>query len=338
MQALMACLKGSCFVFEEYYDLYYLTGLKLSKGTLFVGEKPILLVDPRYEEIACKQCPWQVRSLSDGAIKRAIQEEAASDVGFDGQKTSYDRFLFWQSMSKSKKLENRTNPLQALRMVKALEEIGALEKSAALLMQGFAYLESLLKEGVTEEFLSKELEIFFLKQGAQRLAFEPIIAFGANSAMPHYRSGDSVLKFPSVVLIDIGIVYEDYASDRTRTLFVGEVDPRLVEMKCLVLQVHEEVLKHVKAGVSIKFLDRLARDLIKEGSDYPVLHSLGHGIGLEVHEYPRISVQAAKDELLQKGMVITIEPGLYLPGVGGVRHEDTVVVLDNGYKNFSLDP
>ncbi len=330
---LTPLLSDNIYIFEEYYDLYYLTGVKLSRGTLLIGLQIALFVDPRYEEIAKKKCPWPVYSLSEEAIKNWLQEHAEKTLYFDGAKISYERYLFWQKLALSINLQitPEVNPLQAIRMIKSDEELHALKESADLLMRGFTYIKTLLKEGVTEIQVSKAFEIFCLEQGAQKLSFEPIIAFGENSAMPHYRSGLKQLKFPSVVLIDIGVTFNDYASDMTRTLLLGDVDPKLLEIYQLVKHTHKEVLKHVKSGVSIKFLDQLARDSIQS---YPILHSLGHGIGLEVHEYPRISVQASQDLLLQKNMVITIEPGIYVPALGGVRLEDTIVVQEDGFENF----
>ena len=330
---LLALLSDKIFVFEEYYDLYYLTGLKLSKGTLLIGSQIALFVDTRYEEIAKKKCPWPVYTLSEEAIKKWLQASPEKNLCFDGAKTSYDRYIFWDKLTQvlNKELIAENSPLQAIRMIKSDEELQALEQSADLLTRGFSYIKSLLKEGVTESQLAKAFEIFCLEQGAQKLAFEPIIAFGENSAMPHYRSGSTQLKLPTVVLIDIGVTLNDYASDMPRTLLLGEVDPRLFEIYNLVKDTHDRVLQHVKPGVSIRFLDQFARSCIQ---NYPILHALGHGIGLEVHEYPRISIQSLEDTILQKNMVITIEPGIYIPGLGGVRYEDTVVLQDNGFKNF----
>ncbi|MEI8300391.1 MAG: Xaa-Pro peptidase family protein [Chlamydiota bacterium] len=330
---LVPILNDKIYLFEEYYDLYYLTGLKLSKGTLLVGSQIALFVDARYEEIAKKKCPWPVYALSEEVIKKWLQECAEKKLYFDGLKTSYDRYVFWHKLTQvlNKELIAEHSPLQAIRMIKSDQELEALEHSAHLLVKGFSYIKSLLKEGVTELQVAKAFEIFCLEQGAQKLSFEPIIAFGENSAMPHYRSGSTRLNLPTVVLIDIGVTLNDYASDMTRTLLLGEVDPKLFEIYNVVKDTHDRVLQHVKPGVSIRFLDEFARNCIQ---NYPILHALGHGIGLEVHEYPRISIQSLEDTILQKNMVITIEPGIYIPGLGGVRYEDTVVLQENGFKNF----
>jgi Xaa-Pro aminopeptidase len=223
----------------------------------------------------------------------------------------------------------------SLQQIKMQQEAAKfLEKVAK---QIFLELERALWKGqkISEYYVQQKILDYFGKEGFFT-EYPPIIAFGKNSAMPHYRSGDQQLKLPTVVLIDIGVTCHDYASDMTRTLFLGAADPKLVEIYDIVKNTHDEVLKHVKPGVSVKFLDQLARECIK---NYPILHSLGHGIGLEVHEYPRISIQLAQDVILQKNMVITIEPGVYIPGLGGVRLEDTIVVQEDGFKNFysSLD-
>lgn len=323
-------LQGECFLLEEYYDIYYLTHLKMSKATLIVGKEIALFVDAKYEEIAKKQCPFSVHSIE--SLNTWIKEHKLDVLYFDAAKTSYERYLNLKKVIKG--LKPAENPLKEIRMIKLPQEIEAIEKSTNLLMKGMLYIKSCLKEGITEKQIARAFEIYCLQEGAEKLSFEPIIAFGANSAMPHYRAGDGILKKNTIVLIDIGVVVENYASDMTRVIFFGKVDPRLAAIDDLVKKTYTEVVKHVKAGVSIQKLDEIARDFIKSHGGYPILHGLGHSIGLEVHEYPSLNIRIPKEVKLKKNMVVTIEPGIYIPDLGGARHEDMILIQENGFKNF----
>jgi Xaa-Pro aminopeptidase len=322
-------VKG-CLV-ENPLDLFYLTGLQLSLGALVVlPQKTQLFVDGRYIEFAKKHSPVPVQLLTQfNAFIRPL-----SSLAFDSQTTSVER------ESQLKKLSDSWVPipllLKQIRSIKDAGELKAMKKSAQLLWKGFEHIRRSLKAGVTEKELALSFELYCRKHGAERLAFDPIVAFGKNSAYPHYRAGDAKLKKNDIVLIDIGVVVDKYHSDMTRTLFWGKADPRLVLLDSTVKKAHAAALALCKSGAKVGSLEKAACQVIeKAGLQEMILHSLGHGIGLETHEFPRIKYQGEdKDVILREGMVITIEPGLYLPGVGGIRHEDTIVITPNGYKNW----
>lgn len=321
--------KSIWWLFEEHYDLYYVTGLKLSKGSLMVGPKIALFVDGRYLEAATQSFPFEVLP-----IERMIpwcQQESIQDLRFDGGQVSYERYL---SLSKHMTLHPSFNPVQFLRMIKSAEEICAIERSTELLMQGFKHILGFLKVGVQEKEIAKAFEIYCLQHGAEKMAFEPIIAFGPHSALPHYRAGKGVLKKGDVVLIDIGVVVDDYASDMTRTLLFGNVSQEITKAYEVVLGAYKEVLSNLHAGTKVQKLDQIYRHYLSSNGNYPVLHGLGHSLGLEVHEYPRVSIQTSQEVVLQNNMIVTIEPGIYLPGIGGVRHEDLFLVQEKGARNF----
>lgn len=323
-------LQESYFIVENVYDLYYLTHLKMSRAALVVGKECCLFIEPKYEEIVKKEWPLQVGSID--FFQEWLKEHKEEEFYFDGAKTSYERYLnLKKTLKHIKPLEN---PVKEMRAIKSSEEIKALEKSSDVLMKGLSYIKSCLKEGITEKQVARAFEIYCLQNGAEKLSFEPIIAFGVNSAMPHYRAGGAILKKNMIVLVDVGVVVDSYASDMTRVIFFGKVDPKLVAIDDLVKKTHLEVLKHVKSGVSVQKLDAIARDFIASHGDYPILHGLGHGIGLEVHEYPSLNIKTPKEVKLKKHMVVTIEPGIYLSGLGGSRHEDMLLIEDSGFKNF----
>lgn len=327
-------LKVDGCIIDAPIDLFYLTGLTLSLGRLVVTRKSAtLFVDGRYLEVCQKSKIVKAELASEAAILKFTSK--LKTIGFDSQTTTvaqFEKLKKWFGI----KLKPTPHPLQSLRAIKDKEEIAALKKSANLLWRGFEHVKSLLKGGITEEALAKEFEIFCLKKGASSLAFEPIIAFGENSAMPHYRAGKRKLKKGDIVLIDIGVVVDSYASDMTRVVYFGKVDPRLIQMDSVVRASHQAALKICRPGTRVGKLDEAARKVMRQAKmEHLYVHSLGHGVGLETHEFPRIRFNGEdKGVILEAGMAITIEPGLYLPGVGGIRHEDTIVITEGGYLNL----
>ena len=256
-------------------------------------------------------------------------------IGFDSQTTSVESSGQLGKVF-PKLLVPVSAPLKEIRVLKSEEELMAMRKSAALNWKGFLHIKKQLRVGITEREAAWEYERFCREHGASRLAFEPIIAFGENTAMPHYRPGNRKLKKGELVLIDIGVVVDHYHSDMTRVVPFGKIDPLLEELVKVVKASHGAALKLCKPGRRLKELDAAARGVMRAAKfEKLYLHSLGHGLGLEIHEWPRIKVDGVdKDVILEPGMVITIEPGLYMSGVGGVRHEDTIVITPTGYENF----
>jgi Xaa-Pro aminopeptidase len=329
------------YLIERPLDIFYFTGLKFSAGKLLVGAKDCtLLVDSRYLQMAKEKSPCPCFLDSAEQLDSFCQSHDIKQLGFDGQHTSYDHFLRLGQLQKKGDqkvaLVPATAVLKSIRSIKDEGEISKMKASAALLWKGFEQISSALKKGVTEKELSKAFELFCLESGADGLSFEPIIAFGPNSAMPHYRSQDVPLKEGDVVLIDIGIVFESYHSDMTRVLFFKTEDPYLSSLYSIVKRAQRSALESCRPGKTLKQIDLAARKVFKEeGVEELFLHSLGHGIGLETHEYPKLRFDGEdRDVVLKSGMVFTVEPGLYMPGKGGIRYEDTIVITSTGYENF----
>ena len=290
-------------------------------------------VDGRYFQVCSQKSAIAVGHLTQDEVKRFAKKNKR--IGFDSQTTSV------ADAEKLKKLFPRRTaaifaPLRKIRALKSAAELKILQRSADLNWKGFLHVKKKLKVGVTEKEMAWEYERFCRENGASALAFEPIIAFGENTAMPHYHSGDRRLKKGDLVLIDIGVVIDHYDSDMTRMVSFGKIDPLLEKLVKVVRASHAAALKLCKPGRRLGELDKAARAVMrKEKLEKLYLHSLGHGVGLEIHEWPRLSVSGVdKDVVLELGMVITIEPGLYMAGVGGVRYEDTIVITKAGYKNF----
>jgi len=216
-----------------------------------------------------------------------------------------------------------------IRMVKDEEEIALLRVAASITDACVEHLRNFIKPGIVEWDVAVEVEHFYRTHGCKKQSFECIIASGPGSSMPHYAtSTEKKVRPGEVLLIDMGCDYKGYNSDLTRTMFVTSIDPALERVYLIVKQAQEEALRSVRPGISVEKLDAVARNIITEagfGGNFG--HGLGHGIGLEVHELPAIK----KGELkLKKNMAITIEPGIYLPGTGGVRIEDMAVVTASG--------
>lgn len=336
---------------EDPTNLYYLTGQELSSGILLIQPNgALLLVDNRYFELCQKSAPCQTvlsdkTSLPD--LLSAAEFTFIQTLGFDTETTSYKRF---QDLQKSLEevVKRRGSapalrllplecPVKTLRMIKDEEELELLREAATLGSQGFDYVCSLLREGITEAAIAIELEIYWKRRGSKSLAFDPIIAFGPNSSMPHYRAGQARLKRGMPVLIDIGVNLQHYHSDMTRVVFFGEPDAKIRKIYAIVEKAQQMALALCRPGTPIGELDKAARGYIAaEGYGDYFGHGLGHGIGLEIHEAPAIRNKLPfKDMLLEPGMVITIEPGIYLPDIGGVRIEDSIVITPTGHDNLT---
>lgn len=322
---------GGCLI-ENSVDLYYLTGFELTAGTLVIFPRSFkLFVDGRYIELVKKR----KEIISAPALEMEGFLKGKEKVAFDSTSVTYARFL------KLKKMNATFKPipglLKGVRAVKEAKELALMKKSGRLALEGIEYAATQLKPGVTEKEIAHKFEAFCRERGAERLAFDPIVAFGANTAFPHYRAGDGVLKKDDIVLIDAGIVLDHYRSDLTRMFFLGKTNPELKKMYETVRRAQKASLDLCRPGTILEKLDNAARDVIEEEGFTDLLaHGLGHGIGLDVHEFPRVSRQGEDKKVsLEKGMVITVEPGLYLPGKGGVRYEDTIMITENGYE-FAL--
>jgi Xaa-Pro aminopeptidase len=332
----------SAFIVDNPIDLYYLVGQKLSLGRLIVEEREAtLFVDGRYFEACSKTAPVPV-VLTSGYGKGSAFSKwwklAGKKVGFDADYTTYAGFEGLLELSSE--LLALKSPVRHLREIKEAGEIDKLKSAAELGSKGFDYVLSLLREGITEKEVAVELELFWLKAGAEKPAFLPHIAFGEGSAQPHYLVSERPLKKGDLVLIDIGVVLDHYHSDMTRVVAYGKPPAKLCTLYQIVYEAYHAALKLCRPNVKIGDVDKAARALIEaKGYKEHFPHGLGHGVGLEIHESPRIhSIGADADRPLKEGMVITIEPGIYLAKMGGVRLEDTLVITQTGYENITNRP
>ncbi len=339
MRMKMLTLNVHALLIENPIDIFYLTGLILSAGQLLVSEhKATIILDGRYYEKGCQQILYSVILKEPDVLKQWVEELSLSSLGFDADFMTYQAYVNLKSSLKQNKacpeLIPLNGPIQKIRMIKDQDEIVWMRQSAGLNMEGYQFILESLREGVTEKELALEVELFWRKKGAEKLAFDPIIAFGKNGAYPHYRAGITQLEKGMSILIDIGVVLNHYASDMTRVVFYGEPSSKIVEIYSIVEEAKKRAQCACRPGIKVGELDRIARDYITErGYGTYFTHSLGHGIGLETHEPPILRSEGSSAEtVLEPGMVITIEPGIYLPQMGGVRVEDTLLLTSSSYE------
>lgn len=322
---------------ENPIDLFYFTGMQMSLGHLFVTQtKARLFVDGRYLDAAKTQSTAPASPMdTTGEIEFLL---GAKSCAFDSGSMTHQNFLNFRKMARKAKVKFAPRPdlISQIRLIKDDSEIRKMKKSAQFAYKAYEYIRKKAKPGVTEIELAKALEIYSLKNGAEKMSFEPIVAFGKNTALPHHHPGKTKCKENDIVLFDLGVMLDGYASDMTRVDFIGKPDSNLRHIYDVNKAAQRMALSKCKPGVALKELDRAARRVMKSaGLEEYFIHSLGHGIGLEVHESPRIKFDGPdRNLLLQPGMLITIEPGLYLPGKGGVRYEDTILITERGYANL----
>lgn len=326
--------RHAILIIENPIDLYYLTGLTLSRGRLIVTpQETRLYVDGRYISYAKEKAPCPVFLWEKGTrfdLHNAIEFDSA-----------------WTTVAQFEKLKAEFSqpfipkpfPLQQQRLIKDEKELRALRKAASITWEGVQHIKTLFKEGISEQELATEFDYHVRKKGASGLSFDPIIAFGENSAYPHHRSSSALLKKNQIILVDVGAIYDHYCGDMTRVFFFGTPHPELEAMYHLVKTAAQAAASRVRIGAPLGSLDRAARDeLIRHHKEALFTHNLGHGIGLECHEYPSLRWDGDDKNLpLAAHMVFTIEPGLYQPGLGGVRYENTGVVTEHGFESFYPD-
>lgn len=311
----------------------YLSGFTGSAGVLLVDRSEVyLLVDPRYTEQAREETEGlTVVEVRDGwaeAVAALAAEHGWMALGYEEEYLTCRQYRELQEKIGAKKLVPVAG-LEELRVVKSEEEVARIAEAVRLVDRAFAYLCERVAPGRTELDIALDLEVFLRRNGADGVSFAPIVASGPRAAMPHGLASDRVIGYNELVIIDCGAVVDGYCSDFTRTLVTRAPLPWQEEIYGIVLEAQQAAIATVRAGVEARKVDAAARAVIEAHGygDY-FGHSTGHGVGLAVHEAPRLSKK--EERRLEAGMVVTVEPGIYLPGRGGVRLEDLVVVREGG--------
>lgn len=322
-------------------NVRYLTGFTGSSGQLFItSEEAVFLTDSRYEEQARREVPdLRKETYYPDFVARLAEiclELGAPRVGFEAAAVTYKTY---QKVAEAGAVElvPTDESVERLRWVKDDEELSLIERAQELTDHAYDVATTKLVEGMTEKELALELEQAMRQAGADGMAFDSIVAFGENAAEPHHRPGDRTLSAGDIIKFDVGCVVEGYHSDMTRTVAFGEPPRELVEAHELVLRAQRTGVEALRPGVAAGSADKAARDVIREaGYGDRFGHSLGHGVGLEVHEGPGLRREST--DVVPEGTVVTVEPGVYLPGIGGVRIEDMVVVEADGARPLPRSP
>lgn len=326
----------------------YISGFTGSNATLVIPaqHKPSLVTDFRYIEQAGLQCPEfsiidQAQTGNLKTVVAQLQLVGAKKVGFAPEHTTYQTYTNMVKEGQDISWVPTPDLIEKMRQVKNEEELKTIEKAEAIGDLAFAaivpFIRDNWKNGLTERDVALQIEIVMRQNGASGTSFETIVASGEKSSLPHARPTNDVLKEGDLVVMDFGCIYNGYCSDMTRTIGIGTLNDKQKEIYNIVLKAQLTALNNMKIGMTGKEIDALARDVITDaGYSKYFGHGLGHSLGLEIHEEPRASVLG--NTVFEKNMVVTVEPGIYIPHLGGVRIEDLVVITDNGIKNLTHSP
>lgn len=325
------------------YNMRYLSGFSGGEGALFLAENArIIITDSRYTEAAGKESDFIVleesRKNPRGEIlSQLVREHRISCLGFEDGAVTYQQYEGFRKNLQDQKFIPLGNLLDSLRAVKTEKELSLIRRAESIGDVAFSKILEILKPGISELEVAAELEYQMKRAGAEGLSFDTIVASGVHSSMPHAVPTEKKLEWGDFVTMDFGCRYQGYCSDMTRTVVVGEASQEQKKIYNTVLEAQRLALDQLCAGKAGKEIDAVARNHIAEaGYGKCFGHGLGHSLGLFIHEEPRLSPE--EDALLLPGMVETVEPGIYVPGFGGVRIEDLAVVKDHGCENYTGSP
>lgn len=317
----------------------YITGFTGTAGVAIISEKDALFVtDFRYTKQATEQAKdFQVvehKQLIELEIGDQLKNLHIKRLGFEKDHVTFSQYEKYKSIFEAD-LIPVSGLVEELRLMKTNEELAIMKQAAKIADDAFEHIQGFIKPGVKEIDVSNELELFMRKQGATSSSFDIIVASGYRSALPHGVASDKTIQSGELVTLDYGALYQGYCSDITRTVAVGEISEKLRTIYDIVLEAQLRGVKGIKPGMTGKEADAITRDYIKEkGYGEYFGHSTGHGLGLEVHEAPGLSFRSNKK--LEPGMVVTVEPGIYVPSVGGCRIEDDLVITETGNERLTF--
>lgn len=316
----------------------YLTGFTGTAGVAVItADEAFFITDFRYTEQANDQIEGyeiiEQKTTLIEAVAQLVEDKQLTKLGFEQDAMTYAEYDRYANALKAE-LVPTSGLVEKIRLIKTEDELTIIKQACKIADDAYEHILTFIKPGMTELEVSNELEFFMRKQGATSSSFDIIVASGTRSALPHGVATDKVIESGDFVTLDFGAYYNGYVSDVTRTLAVGEPSDKLKEIYQVVLDSQLLALEKIKPGMTGKEADAISRDYIaSKGYGEAFGHSLGHGIGLEVHEGPGLSSRS--DVVLEPGMVITIEPGIYLPGIGGVRIEDDALVTETGVEKLT---
>ena len=346
----MKALKLDAMMLTHPPDLAYLSNFTGDDSVgLLTGKELHLITDFRYTEQAAREAAWLKVTSREGkivkmtdALAKTFKDQGAKRVGFEVNYTTVGQYDGLKDALRKLKYDCELVPLQDVmlnqRKVKDDHEVKLIRKAAEVAEEALSAVRDSMKPGETEGYLAGLLIMEMKARGASDPSFPPIVATGPNSSLPHYRPGETTILDDTFLLFDWGAKVDGYCSDLTRTFALGRVPAKLKKIHGIVLEAQLAAIDFLRPGVSTRDADQVARNIIaKAGYEKYFGHGLGHGIGRDVHEMPFMR-KTGEGEEMRPGMIVTVEPGIYLPSEGGVRIEDDVLITHSGCEVLSSLP
>jgi len=332
------------FLVSNLNNLYYLSGFDGEGLALITKNDNFLFTDSRFTEQAEKESP-KFKIITDKAgkknariisINEMLKKYKIKKLAFEGLHLSYSDYKKYKNIF-SIDLIDGSNAIEQIRIVKDKTEITKIKKACQIITETLKEVMEIIEPGLRELDIATELAYTMRKKGALGEAFESIVVSGERSSLPHGKPSEKIIREGELVTIDTGANYQKYNSDMTRTFIIGKENKKQKEIYQIVFNAQKTAMESLKPGMKCNEIDKIARDIIKDKGygDY-FGHGLGHGVGLDIHESPRLSIN--DKTVLLPGMIVTVEPGIYLPDVGGVRIEDTVLITEDGYEILTWFP
>ncbi len=323
-------------------NVRYLTGFTGSNALLLLSpDRDLFITDSRYRNQASGEVENARIVIAPGSLLKALSQKLAlrtvGRIGFEAGSLTVSGFSNLKRLAKEEKFVPTVGVVEQIRAYKDEDEISRIRRAAEITDRVFNKILAILKPGLMELEVAAEITYWHKRFGAESEAFDAIVASGIRGAFPHARASANRIEKGNMVTIDMGCRVDGYHCDLTRTVSVGRPPPEMRKIYAVVLEAEQRSLNEAQAGVRVSSLDGIARKSIRaKGYGKYFCHSLGHGLGLELHEMPRVSSKSK--DILKNGSVITIEPGIYIPRLGGVRIEDDVVIHDDSNEVLSKVP
>lgn len=332
-------LGADAMLVTKLVNVRYLTGFSGSAGVVLVGAEDVLFTDSRYEEQSAREVPDCRRVIPPKDGEKVLAAEiigaGISKLAIEASHVTLSTASQWRENMPSVELIETTGVVEEFRKVKDPTEVEALRRASTIGDEGLRALLPRLRQGMTEVEAAAELEDAMRRAGSEGLSFPTIIAFGEQAAEPHHAPNQRRLRSGDLIKLDFGATSGGYHSDMTRTIAFGDPDPELEKIYEIVRSAQQAGVEAVASGRSGEEVDAAARSIV-EAAGHSFGHGTGHGCGLEVHEAP--GIRRGSDDVLSSGMAVTVEPGIYVPGLGGVRIEDLVVVTDDACDVLTRSP
>lgn len=331
--------KADAIISDSYQTRKWYSDVMTSDGFIVIEkDRADLFVDGRYIEYAKKNAKnVQVNLFQKDAFSSFLKEKNYKTVALEKDYLKIEGFKKIKSILPNSKYKFFDS--QTLRILKDEKEVAKIQTAIDISLAAYETLSAFIKPGISEREIDHKLSYLLKRHGAEKESFETIVASGPNTAMPHAKATNRLLEEGDIVTIDFGAQFDGYAADITRTFILGgnekAKDPKYLEILTIVEEAAKRGREAVKPGISTSIIDKICRDYITEkGFGQYFVHSTGHGLGIDVHELPVVSPRS-RNEILEPGMIITVEPGIYIEGVGGARIEDDLLVTETGNRVLS---